>query len=342
MKFASPSMLQWLWALIPGLLLILSALKRRERLLARLVDNGALPHLSPYRNASRKRTRALLFLCAALLMIGALAGPQWGFHWQEVKQRGLDIVVLLDTSNSMLTEDLKPNRLQQAKWGIRDLVTQLKGDRIGLIAFAGESFLQCPLTIDYAAFLLTLEDIYAGIIPRGGTAIAQALENAIDAFDTSGEADRVIILITDGENHEGDPLALVDELKKKNIRVFAAGVGTPEGDLVPATENGPGGYLKDRQGQVVKSALQENTLQQLALATDGMYIRSSAGDIGLDRIYSRGIAQLQRDERESRMMKAYEHRFVWFLLAAFLILVLEAVLGERSRQPVNSTAGVKS
>ncbi len=332
MKFGAPDILPWLLLILPLWWMLFFLLRRRERLLGQLADLKVLPVLAPERRADRVRTRAFLWLAAVALCGLALARPQWGFHWQEVKRRGLDLLVVLDTSKSMLSQDIKPDRLQQAKWGIRDLLKKLKGDRVGLVAFAGSSFLECPLTIDYAAFLMTLEDVYVGIIPRGGTAISQALRTAIAGFEKSGEADRAIVLVTDGEDHEGNPLELVDELKAKNIRVYAVGVGTLEGELIPAeTEDGHAGFVKDPAGNVVKSALREDVLAQLALATGGTYVRSTPADFGLDRIFEKGIAELKRDEQESRMSKVFEDRFGWFLGAALLLLAIEAVLSERSR-----------
>jgi Ca-activated chloride channel family protein len=243
--------------------------------------------------------------------------------------------VVIDTSKSMLAEDLKPNRLQQAKWGVRDLLRQLKGDRVGLVAFAGSSFLQCPLTIDYAALTMTLDDLYAGIIPRGGTAIEQALRVAIKSFDASREsagADRAIVLITDGDDHEGDPLKTLDELKERGIRLYAIGVGSPEGELIPAPDpKSDAGFVKDRDGKVVKSRLHEDVLKRLALGTGGAYVRSAPGDTGLDRVFRESIDQLKRDERESRMAKVHEDRYMWLLGAAWMLLLVEAVVTERRR-----------
>ncbi len=334
MNWGSPFWLYMLW-LAPLLAWGLFLLERqRRRRLEKMASAQLLPLLIPRWNPRRPAQRLILWMAALILCLLALARPQWGFRWEEVRRRGLDIMVVLDTSRSMLTEDIKPNRLQQAKWGIRDLVRQLKGDRLGLVAFAGASFLQCPLTIDYAAFAMTLDDVHVGIIPRGGTAIAQALRKAMDSFETQGEADRAIILITDGEDHEGTPLTLADELKKKNIRVYGIGIGTLEGELVPeGQEAGQGAFFKDRSGQVVKSALQEDVLQKLALATGGAYVRSAPGDLGLERVFRESIAQLKRDEQDSRMAKIYEERFVWLIGAAFLLLLVEAVWGRFTRAP---------
>lgn len=325
MKWGAPEHLVWLW-LLPVLgWLAFWLLRRRLRALHQLIAPALLP--ASLRDAAprRARQRLVCWLAAMTLLVAAFSRPQWGFRWEEVKQRGLDILVVLDTSRSMLAQDVKPNRLQQAKWGVRDFVRQLKGDRIGLLAFAGDSFLQCPLTIDYAAFLMTLEDVYCGIIPRGGTAITQALTEALDSFEQDTEADRAIILITDGDDHEGDPLRLVDELKRRRVRVFAIGIGSRDGDLIPA-ENGAVGFLKDRAGNTVKSALREDVLEQLALATGGAYVRSAPGDSGLERIFEQGLSKLKRTDGESKMIKSYEDRFPWLLALAFALLVLEAAL----------------
>ena len=332
MKFGNPEWLHALWLVVPLVWLLFFLVKRRLALLDRLAGAGVLPLLSPHWNPGRYRRRNMVWCAAFVLCLVALARPQWGFHWEEVKRRGMDILVVLDTSRSMLAEDIKPNRLQQAKWGVRDLVKELRADRIGLMTFAGSSFLQCPLTIDYAAFLLTLDDVYSGIIPKGGTAIREALKNAIDAFESETEADRAIILITDGEDHESNPLDLVDKLKEKRIRVFAIGIGSLEGELLPATDGqGHPGFFKDRNGQVVKSALKEDVLQKLALATGGAYVRSAPGDTGLERVFEQGLASLKRDEAESRMVKSYEDRFGWLLGIALLLLAVEAALGEQRR-----------
>ncbi|MBN1269003.1 MAG: VWA domain-containing protein [Kiritimatiellae bacterium] len=339
MKWGSPDLLLWLWLCVPAAWLVLRLHGRRERLLRTLVAGEALQVMAPRHDPKRTRNRNLVWIAAMTLCAFTLARPQWGFRWEEVRRRGLDVLVVLDTSKSMLTEDIKPNRLQQAKWGIRDLVWKLQGDRIGLIAFAGSSFLQCPLTIDYAAFLMTLDDVYVGLIPRGGTAVSQALRTAINSFEENTQADRAIVLITDGEDHEGNPLDLLDDLKEKNIRVYAIGVGTLEGELVPAVgEDNRQGFLKNRDGEVVKSSLREDALQRLALGTGGTYVRSAPGDFGLDRVYEQGIAQLRRDEQESRMVKAYEDRFGLFLAGALVLLAIEAVLGEWSARKGRATS----
>ena len=322
-KWYHPDTLLWLFALLPLLVITGFMLRRRIKLLGRMANQGLWPTLLPLMSPRRQRFRNFLRVAAIGLAILALARPQWGFKWEEVQQRGLSIIVALDTSKSMLAQDIKPNRLQQAKWGVRDLVKELRGDRIGIVAFAGDAFLQCPATIDYAAFLMMLEDVYAGIVPVGGTDLFSALEESIESFEKSEEtqADKVIILISDGENTvESDPLALLPKLKEEGIRVFAIGVGTKEGTIIETSD----GLVKNSKGNAVKSSLDENLLERMAFETGGFYVRSAPGDFGLERVYQQGIAQLQREERESRMSKTFTERFQWFLAAAVLVLVLEA------------------
>jgi Ca-activated chloride channel family protein len=242
----------------------------------------------------------------------------------------VDVFVLLDVSKSMLTEDVRPNRLTQAKYAVQDLLEKLRGDRIGLVAFAGTAFVQCPLTVDYEAFRLTLKDADPRIIPRGGTAIGAAIRTALKAFEAGEGRDHAIVLITDGEATEGDALAAADEAAKAGVKIYAIGVGTAEGELIPVREEGkPMEFLKDREGKVVKSRLDEETLQQLALKTGGMYVRSAAGDFGMDAIYDKGIAQLRRTEYEARLQKRYFERFQWPLGLAFVLLVVESFVSDR-------------
>ena len=330
MKWGNVQLLVWLPLAIPLAWALFALLRRRRAALAQLVDPALLGVLAPNWNPARAKSRLVLRVLALALLVLALARPQWGFRWEEVRRKGLDLVVALDTSRSMMASDIKPTRLQQAKWGIRDLLRNLRGDRVGLVPFAGSSILQCPLTIDYAAFAMTLDDVYSGIIPKGGTAIEQALRTAVAAFPADRTADRVILLITDGEDHEGDPLALLPELKEKGIRVYTIGIGTLEGEMVPAGD-GQGGYFKDRQGQIVKTALKEDVLQKLALGTGGTYVRSAPGDTGLERVFNESIANLKRSEQENRTAKIYEERFVWPIAAALLLLAWEALLSDRRK-----------
>ncbi|MCX7818205.1 MAG: VWA domain-containing protein [Kiritimatiellae bacterium] len=298
-------------------------LRRRERALAELIEPALWPAVVP-RHDRRRVCRRLALRFSALALIGvALARPQWGEREEVARRRGLQIVVALDVSKSMLATDLKPSRLQQAKWGVRDLVARLRGDRIGLVAFAGNAFVQCPLTSDYGAFLILLDDVSTDTIPRGGTAVGAAIRTALAAFDAEAGGDRVLMLVTDGESHEDDPLETLDELRARGVRVYAVGVGSPEGELIPLPD---GGFLKDRAGRVVKAGLREDVLTKLAAGSGGAYVRAAPGDFGLDRLYEEHVSRLQRAEQEARLLRTGEERFSLFLAAAALMLILEVVL----------------
>lgn len=330
MQFGNPTSF-WLLALGPVLVLFLVwAFRARRRALERFASSPLLQRLADSVRPGARRWKAVLMVATMTLAVLALTQPRWDFEWREVKRSGVDVFVLLDVSKSMLTEDVRPNRLTQAKYAVQDLLEKLRGDRIGLVAFAGTAFVQCPLTVDYEAFRLTLKDADTRIIPRGGTAIGSAIRTALKAFDAGEGRDHAIVLITDGEETESDALVAADEAAKAGVKMYAIGVGTAEGELIPVREEGkPMEFLKDSEGKVVKSRLDEETLQQLALKTGGIYVRSAAGDFGIDAIYDKGIAQLHRKEYEAKLQKRYFERFQWPLGLAFVLLVVESFVSDR-------------
>jgi Ca-activated chloride channel family protein len=328
MHFGSPTSFWWL-AAAPVLSVFLVWAYRARR---RARERFALPEkLAASVNRAARRWKSVLLVAGILFAALALTQPRWGFEWREVKRAGVDVFVLLDVSKSMWTEDVRPNRLTQAKFACEDLLQKLEGDRVGLIAFAGTAFVQCPLTIDYDAFRLTLRDAGPAIIPRGGTAIGPAIRTALKAFEAGEGRDRAIVLITDGEQTEADALAAADEAAKEGVRIYAIGVGTAEGELIPVREDGKMDFLKDREGKVVKSRLDEETLKQLALKTGGIYVRSAAGDFGMDTIYEKGIGQLQKKQAEAKLQKRYFERFQWPLGVGLALLVLEAFVSDRRK-----------
>lgn len=332
MNFGSPRFF-WLLALLPALALFLVwSFRARRRALAVFAAPPLGEMLAQSVHHGARRAKAVLLLAAVLFAVLALARPQWGFEWREVKRRSADIFVLLDVSKSMLAEDVRPNRLTQAKFAVEDLLGKLDADRVGLVAFAGTAFVQCPLTVDYAAFRLALKEAGPAILPRGGTALALAIRTALKGFEASEGRDRAIVLITDGEDHEGDVAAAAAEAARAAVRIFAIGVGTSEGELIPVREpNQPTDFLKDREGQVVKSRLNEEPLRQLAVQTGGIYVRSAPGDFGMDAIYEQGIAPLKRGEVEARLQKRMFERFQWPLGLALLLLTIEAFVTDRRK-----------
>jgi len=306
------------------------AVANRRRMLSRLAHPSLLPVLTATVDWARRRMRAGLIVAALLAIVVALAGPQWGAEWEDVKSRGADILIALDVSKSMLATDVKPNRLERAKLAIHELLPLLSGDRIGLVTFAGTSFLQCPLTVDYDAFAMTLDDASPDQIPKGGTAIGQGIRTAVKAFDAGTQGARVLVIVTDGEDHEGDPMAAAKEAAKAGVTIFAVGIGTQEGELIPVADDaGHQTFVKDREGRTVKSRLDESLLQRIAPETGGSYVRATATAFGLDVLYRDRIARLARGEGQSGKKQHAEERFQWPLAMALVLLMAELQVGDR-------------
>jgi len=308
------------------------AMKRRESLMERFADKNMLGGITPTVSIARKVWKMALIGSAFLLCIFALARPQWGFEWQEIKRTGLDILMAVDVSKSMLARDVKPNRLERTKLAVKDLVKKLSGDRIGLIAFAGTAFLQCPLTIDYNGFLLALDDMNTETIPRAGTSISGAIKEAINAFKGPEKKFKVLVLITDGEDLEGDAMSAANEAAQAGIRIYCIGVGTSGGELIPAIDDrGQRAYLADRAGQVVKTRLNEDLLKKIAVATGGSYVHATQSDFGLILLYDKVISKLEKHDLETKMKKHYQERYQIFLGIAIALLVIESLFSERKR-----------
>lgn len=330
MVWRSPHAL-WLLAAVPlAALLLVSAWRRRRRALERFAEARLLPVLTPDLDDRRRHGQAALLVLALAFLAVSLAGPRWGFHWEEVHREGVDLIVALDTSRSMLAADVKPNRLQRAKLAVQDLVKQLRGDRVGLVAFAGSAFVQCPLTLDYETFNESLRAIDVGIIPKGGTALAEAVRAGLEAFEGRQGKHNALIVITDGEDHEGEVDAATQEAVDRNVRIYTVGIGTAEGELLPAPD-GARGFFKDRGGRVVKSRLNEQTLETMATTTGGAYVRASATKLGLEELYEGYIGKMEKRELRSTMERRFEERFQWPLAAAVACLLAEMLLGDRRR-----------
>lgn len=295
-------------------------------------QKGLLPELTASLDKRKQRLKVLLVFTTVGLSLFALMRPQWGFHWQEVKRKGLDIMIAVDTSRSMLTEDVKPNRLERTKLAVKDFVKNLRGDRIGLVAFAGDAFVQSPLTVDYNGFLLSLDSLDTEIIPKGGTSLSGAVREAIRGFEGGLKKHKVLILITDGEDHEGNVMDSIEEAKKEGIKIFSIGVGTQEGELISVTDkDGKRVFLKDRQGNVVKSRLDEAALKEIALTTGGSYIRAGRTEFGLNLIYEQKLSKMEKREIKTRMAKQHEERFQIPLFLAFLLLIVEGLISDKRK-----------
>jgi len=333
MTLAHLWILHLLWLLPLTLVGLMVYSRQKKRAMERIADSDLLARLT---GAERMGSRFLkgLFLLASLgLMIFALAGPRWGSHYQEVSQKGVDIMVLVDVSGSMLVEDIEPNRLERARREILDFLRIVEGDRVGLIAFAGAAFVQCPLTLDYAALQMFLSALEPDLIPVAGTSLGDAIESANASFDFKSETDKVILLITDGEDNEKKGLEAAKKAAEKGIKLFVFGIGEPSGGPIPAGD-GKGGFKKDAAGKLVLSKLDEDSLRQIASVTGGTYVRSVAGDLDLDVLYFEGIkSRTEAQTLKSGKIKVYEERFMLFVLAAFLFLLLEGLIAERKEAP---------
>ena len=331
MQFAEFQMIHGLWVIVLLGVFLFWAYRRKQKLCERFCERGLFNELADSYLSQREIIKNFLIVLVFIFGVLALMRPQWGFQWQEVKRQGLDIIVAIDTSKSMLADDIKPNRLERSKLAVRDLLKKLSGDRIGLVAFAGSGFMVCPLTVDYGGFLMSLEDLNVNIIPVGGTNVGIAVETAIKGYENVPGKYRAVIIITDGENLEGDPLAAAKEAKNKGIKIFCVGIGTREGELIRIpNDQGQSEFLKDNNGNFVKSRLNEDLLQKIALATDGIYVRASGAEFGFDVIYER-LAGMEKREIKSTMEKKYHERFQYPLAIAVILLVMETMINTRRK-----------
>lgn len=336
MKFANPQALHLLW-LLPAIAGGMYAFYRhRCRMMARFVEDHLLDEMVRGMSKKDHRWKVILLTAAFFFLALALARPQWGYQQRAVTRHGLDIMVAIDVSKSMLTRDVLPSRLERTKLAVKDLVMKLDGsDHIGLIAFAGNAMIMCPLTYDYSGFLLSLDDVGVDSIPRGGTDIAAAIDEAVNAYQNRPDAEKSVVLITDGEEMEGNALAAARRAREKGVRIFTVGVGTAEGDLIQVTDaDGQTEFLKDAQGNAVKSRLNENLLQQIAYITSGAYIRSGGIEFGLDYLYDRQLSKLKKHDAQARMALMYDERFQWPLAVAFILLLAETLFLNLKRRRI--------
>jgi Ca-activated chloride channel family protein len=327
LKFANPQYLYGLWGVFLLLIFFIYTTKVREKLLARFGHLEILKKMMPGVKNSRRTWKAFLIILTYICLVIAIAGPQIGTRMEEVKREGIDIIVALDVSFSMNAEDIAPNRMQKARYEINKLIDILNGDRIGLVAFAGIAHVQCPLTLDYSAARLFLQLMDTDLIPQPGTAIGEAIRTSVKAFNQKERKHKVLILITDGEDHESEPLKAAEEAAEEGVVIYTIGLGSSQGVPIPVYDrNGnPAGYKKDRSGNVVTSKLDATLLQQIAYATNGKYYISSSGEAELDEIYNE-VNQMEKKELTSRQFSQYENRYQIFLILAILFLLIETFM----------------
>ena len=317
--------------LIPLLVLLyILIIRKRKQAISQFGDINVISQLMPSVSNIRPVFKFSILLLALSFLIIGLANPQIGSKVEKVKRSGVDLVITLDVSNSMLAEDIKPSRLERAKQAIMKLIDKLEDDRIGVIVFAGKAYTQLPITSDYGAAKLFVSTVTTNMIPTQGTSIGAAIELADKSFDfkMTGK-NKAIIIITDGENHEDDAIAAAKEEAKKGVFVHTLGMGLPDGAPIPIYEDGKlTGYKKDNEDNTVITKLDETMLQQIAAAGNGIYIRANNTEVGLN-VIMKEIAKMEKKEFESKLFSNYKDHFYYFIELALILLILELLLFEK-------------
>ncbi len=334
MRFEHPNLFWLLLVLPPALALFFWwSMRVRQKLLTQFVEARLLSQLTVGISPARRKMRFAFLILAAVFLVFTLARPQRGFDLEEVEQHGLDIVVAVDTSKSMLATDIAPNRLARAKMAALELMQRAGTDRLGLVAFAGNAFLECPLTIDNTAFQQSVQALDVNSIPQGGTAIAEAIDTALNTFKEINHF-KVLVLMTDGEDNDKEPGAL-DAAKKAadaGLKIFTIGIGSKEGDLLNPD------LVRDENGNAVKSHLNESLLQQIAGATGGFYLPLRGAET-INTLYERGLEPLPKSTGKEKLLRRYHEQFQWPLAVAVLLLLAEMFLPERASQTTTQRKG---
>ncbi len=303
----------------------------RKRALRRFGNEEILKFLMPFASKNRPMFKFFTLMLALAFVIVGIARPQYGSKLKKVKREGIELVIALDVSNSMMAEDIQPNRLDRAKMAISRLVDKLKDDKIGLIVFAGDAYTQLPITTDYNSAKLFLNAVNTQIVPKQGTAIGAAINLAMRSFTPDSKANKAIIVITDGENHEDDAVAAAKSAVENGMVVHTIGMGLPQGSPIPVLLNGGKEYLKDNTGNVVITKLDETMLEQIAAAGDGVYVRANNAQVGLNTLFDE-INKLDKTELESLVYSDYEDQFQYFFAIAMILILLEFFILERKNR----------
>jgi len=303
----------------------------RKKALRRFGKEEIMELLMPFASKSRPVFKFSVLMLALAFIIAGIAQPQYGSKLKKVKREGIELIIALDVSNSMMAEDIQPNRLDRSKLAISRLVDKLKDDKIGLIVFAGDAYTQLPITSDYNSAKLFLNSVNTQIVPKQGTAIGAAIDLATRSFTASSKTNKAIIVITDGENHEDDPVTAAQNAVEKNIVVHTIGMGLPQGSPIPVLRNGQKEYLKDNQGNVVITKLDETMLEKIAAAGNGVFVRANNAQVGLNTLFDE-INKLQKTELESLVYSDYDDQFQYFFAIGLFLILLEFVILERKNK----------
>jgi Ca-activated chloride channel family protein len=330
-RFANPDYLYLLLLLPVAVLLFIIELIRKNRALSRLGDKNLIVKLVPELSRARTLIKFILQVIVILSVVIMLARPQFGSKIEDVKKQGVEVIIALDVSNSMLAEDIQPDRLTRAKQAIFRLVDDLDNDKIGLIVFAGDAYTQIPVTTDYVSAKMFLSTINPDMVPKQGTAIGAAINLGARSFSPGEGKSKAMIIITDGENHEDEPVSAAEEASKSGIVIHTIGIGSTEGVPIPVSKFGKKDYLKDAEGNTVITKLDEDILKKVAVTANGNYVRASNSNIGLDEIYSE-IKKMKKQDLESSVYTEYNDQFQIFAVIAIFLLLADFLIMERKNR----------
>jgi Ca-activated chloride channel family protein len=330
-RFANPDFLYLLLVLPVMIILWILNEVRKRRALQRMGDPGLVRKLIPEMSRTRPGLKFIIQLIAVTAAILVLARPQFGSKLEEVKKQGVEVIIALDVSNSMLAEDIQPDRLTRAKQALTRLIDNLENDKIGLIVFAGDAYTQIPITTDYISAKMFLSSIRPDMVPKQGTAIGAAIDLGIRSFSPGEGKSKAMIIITDGENHEDDPVARASEAAAKGIVIHTIGIGSADGVPIPLTVNSRRDYLKDSEGNTVITKLDEEILKKIAVTTGGNYVRASNTNIGLEEVFGE-IRKMKSEELESTMYTEYNDQFQIFSAVALLFLLAGFIIMDRKNR----------
>lgn len=326
-RFEHPEYL-YLWLIIPLIWIIqILVMRHRNKKMSASIDASLMPALAPMKTGAKAWTKLSIYSLALAALIAGIANPQSGSKMEEVKRKGIDIMIALDISNSMLAEDLYPNRIDRAKRSIQELLTYLKSDRIGIVVFAGEAFVQLPITTDYSAAKLFLNSISTDLITTQGTDIGNAIDLCVKSFDPESPTSKAIILISDGENHEESTSEAVDRAAQEmGVVVHTIGMGSVEGAPIPIYRGGQRtGFRQNKEGNTVVTKLNESMLRSLAEQTGGIFIRSSNAQSGMAYVFEE-IEQMEKVEVGTKVYTDFEDQFAYLLLPALILLIIELII----------------
>jgi len=329
-RFANSYFLYLLFLIPLFIVLYIIFIRMKQKASLRYMNSVFFDLLMPLRSSARSHTKFVLFLFIIISLVVAISRPQFGSKLEEIKREGIEIMIALDVSRSMLAEDIKPNRLERAKQAIISLVNHMQDDKIGMIVFAGDAYTQLPITTDYISAKIFLSNISTEIVSKQGTAIASAIELGMKSFTQDQEASKVIVVISDGENHEGDAIEAARQAAMKGIRVYTIGMGSLTGAPVPLSrfEGAKSGFLKDRQGGVVISRMDPAMLSKIAAAGNGTFYSATESNIGLNQLYTE-LNKLNKSEIETKVYSEYDDQFHYFIAFALFLIIIDIFILER-------------